>query len=424
MTRSLRTVDKIAYGQLAFPLAFAGLPLYIFAPDFYAVEYGISLAFLGGALFVIRLFDAFCDPLIGRLSDRLHRHRGSLLAIAALAFAVCFAALYRPPPALEIFWFVCTIFFATLAFSVLVINLGALGALGAPDEAGKQSLAAWREGFGLAGLLCAMILPAFFGSMPLYAAFAALSALGCAACFLVWLRGRALPAPPPVPQEGFRALLQGPFRRFFAAYGVSMLGSSLPAVLFVFYVRDWLGAEDKTGLFLMIYFGAAIAAVPLWRLALRRLSAPQIWVSGMCLSALSLCGAVLIQSGDLALYAVVCLLTGIGFGAEIFMPPAILAQHIAAARREAQSASFFGLYAFFMKMALAAATALAFISLDLAGFRPAADAAAADGLGTLVTLYALLPAVIKLCAVFILLKTEKRHEISSHPLHTGSRHVS
>ena len=36
--------DVAAYGVLALPLAFGGLPLYIQAPDFFATERGVPLA--------------------------------------------------------------------------------------------------------------------------------------------------------------------------------------------------------------------------------------------------------------------------------------------------------------------------------------------------------------------------------------------
>ena len=36
--------DLAAYGLLAMPLAFGGLPLYIHGPDFFATERGVPLA--------------------------------------------------------------------------------------------------------------------------------------------------------------------------------------------------------------------------------------------------------------------------------------------------------------------------------------------------------------------------------------------
>ena len=63
-----------AYSLFAAMLAMAGLPIYIHAPKFYVDEYGVSLAALGGVLFLLRLIDVVQDPALGWLSRKL-RHR-------------------------------------------------------------------------------------------------------------------------------------------------------------------------------------------------------------------------------------------------------------------------------------------------------------------------------------------------------------
>lgn len=63
--------EGLLYGGLGLPLAFVALPLYVFLPNHYAREFGIPLATLGTLLLAARLLDAFIDPLLGCLSDRL-----------------------------------------------------------------------------------------------------------------------------------------------------------------------------------------------------------------------------------------------------------------------------------------------------------------------------------------------------------------
>ena len=65
------TRNGLAYGLLGLPLAFVALPLYVILPNHYAREFGVPLATLGAILLGARLFDAFIDPFLGRLSDRL-----------------------------------------------------------------------------------------------------------------------------------------------------------------------------------------------------------------------------------------------------------------------------------------------------------------------------------------------------------------
>ena len=55
------------YALLAFPVAFAGLPLYIHAPDFYTRHLGLGLGSIGVILLLVRLFDATNHPICDQL---------------------------------------------------------------------------------------------------------------------------------------------------------------------------------------------------------------------------------------------------------------------------------------------------------------------------------------------------------------------
>ncbi len=47
-----------------------GLPLHVMFPSFYATTVGLPLALVGTIFLVIRLIDAFADPLIWHAADR------------------------------------------------------------------------------------------------------------------------------------------------------------------------------------------------------------------------------------------------------------------------------------------------------------------------------------------------------------------
>ena len=89
MTQHTGVIERKAllqYSLLAMPLAFAGMPLYVHTPDYYATEFGISLSVIGFVLLGLRFFDAIQDPIIGRLSDRYARHRHSIIIVSAAVF--------------------------------------------------------------------------------------------------------------------------------------------------------------------------------------------------------------------------------------------------------------------------------------------------------------------------------------------------
>ena len=77
MTRS----DRLpAYAAFAAILSAAGLPIYMYAPKFYAENYGVGLAALGAVLFGLRLFDMVQDPILGWIGERLTKRRGMAVA--------------------------------------------------------------------------------------------------------------------------------------------------------------------------------------------------------------------------------------------------------------------------------------------------------------------------------------------------------
>ena len=71
-----------AWSLFAAVLSGAGLPIYIYAPKFYADSYAVGLGALGAALFLLRLFDVVQDPVFGWMAERLGRWRGLAVAVS------------------------------------------------------------------------------------------------------------------------------------------------------------------------------------------------------------------------------------------------------------------------------------------------------------------------------------------------------
>ena len=158
------------YGLLGFALAFVALPLYVVLPNYYAKEFAVPLATLGAVLLGARLFDAFIDPVLGRLSDRLFAKsvRAVLLwsVFAALVLGGGFALLFFPPvqrgPSL-IVWASACLVVTYAAYSALSIMHQSWGAMLGGDEQQRSRIVAWREGLGLGGVILASIAPVAFG---------------------------------------------------------------------------------------------------------------------------------------------------------------------------------------------------------------------------------------------------------------------
>ena len=441
----LKSGGLFAYSLLAVPLAFAGLPLYMHAPDFYAAHAaasdsglthdglsngGASLAAIGAVMLFVRIFDAVQDPLIGYYSSKYNHLRPRIMMCAFITMAAGFVMLFHPPqsPVFQshiLLWFGVALVLATTAFSVLSINYNAVGSLWSRDTHDKPRITAWREGAGLIGLLIAAVLPAVFGlplSSLMFVGLLTLSAIAYTRWHSAHQRiirdnenhptpahtkhGAANAASPIIknaaktktisPQRSvIRRILGRDNFGFFAVYTVSLLASAIPGVLVLFFIRDLLGAEHLTGAFLFVYFLAGAGGMVFWHRLPLRFDKNTVWLMSMIMAVIVFIWAYFLGAGDVWQYGVVCALSGIAFGAELALPPAILSDMIDKKSDQAQTSLYFAALGFLTKTVLALGGFIALTMLDGAGLTPAQDNTDA-ALQSLSFTYAALPCLIKL----------------------------
>lgn len=411
--------DLFKYGLLALPLAYCGLPLYIHAPDFYATQFGLSLSLMGLLLLIIRLFDAVQDPVIGYILDRYSQYKHSIISVALIVLTLSFFGLYNPFNFAGPVWFFLMLLMATTSFSVLSIHLNAQGSLWRQDSVEKSKIVSVREIWSVAGLLLATILPSLFllkydavQSYSIYSIVFVILIGISGFLFLNWQKNNHVENFSSIQQniwkKPFDTLIQNKdFKFFFVIYLLSILASSLPAILVLFYIRDFLGLADLTGAFLLVYFLAAVVSIPFWQRISPRLGLEKTWVCSMGLAIVSFVWAALLGPGDALYYGLICVFTGFALGAELTIPPVILSQLIDRAKAQENTSVFFSLSAFINKLSFALATALGFFILDLYSFKPAQENTHI-ALNALVFVYAILPCILKLLSAAILFFYVKR----------------
>lgn len=415
--------DLFLYGSLALPLAFAGLPVYLHAPDFYAISYGVSLASLGAVLLGLRIVDAVQDPLIGAFSDAFAARRKMILLAGAFMLLAGFAGLFNPP-ALPVgghlAWFAVSVFICTTGFSILSINYQALGGIWPASSSDRTRITGTREALGLVGILMASVLPSVLrNTYDAAAAFQvvtlalAVLLIGGGWLFLRWFaKGHLACAPSSTdkPQTGpasggFSSLLRGGWaRRFYGIYFISNFASAIPAVLVLFYIRDRLAAESWTGLFLLVYFLSGAASMPVWQMVGRRVGTARAWGISMIVAVITFVWAFTLGAGDIVPFVIVCVLSGSALGADLALPPALLADRIERAGDQAIASRYFAGATFFAKASFALATGLSLPMLDALGYVPGQPAVAEVGL-YLSGVYALAPCAIKIVAAVWLLNS-------------------
>ncbi|MEN9671407.1 MAG: hypothetical protein RL018_1684 [Pseudomonadota bacterium] len=401
------------YGLLGLPLAFVALPLYVVLPNHYAREFGMPLATLGVVLLLARLFDAFIDPLLGKLSDKLFaRSAKAVLAFGAIAgvfLATGFVLLFFPPLIIRqqqvmlITWAAVTLLITYAAYSALSIAHQSWGAMLGGSEVQRSRLVAWREVLGLIGVILASILPVAVGLI-------ASTAIFIVAIFTAWLAWSQSIKPnfsfPSLTNTStdsiFKPFKNVQFKRLFAVFVLNGIASAVPATLILFFVQDRLQApKQMEAAFLGAYFVCAALAVPLWLQLIKRMGLSQSWLLGMGLSIAVFAWAMQLGSGDATAFAIICALSGIALSADLTIPSALLAGVIAdAGDRGRAEGAYFGWWNFATKLNLALAAGLTLPLLALMGYTPGTQQPQA--LTALTIVYCLVPIAIKLAAALTL----------------------
>jgi GPH family glycoside/pentoside/hexuronide:cation symporter len=414
MNKAPAPLSLFHYSFLALPLAFAGLPLYMHAPDFYTRELGMSIGLIGIILLVIRLIDAFQDPLIGYLSDKYAKSRVNITVIGSIFLILGFSMLFNGP-VLSFplpLWFALSMILATTGFSIVTINMNMIGGFWQTDPAQRTRISAWRESFALIGLLTASVWPAVLQNFKTTEeSFEILVwAFGLIMIGAIILFSRFMSRIPSEhlihqsqPQKGlsFLSLLKGENRGFFGVCFFTHLAAAMPGVLVLFFIRDYLGAGHLTGLFLILYFLSGAALIGVWVKIARKIGKERAWLISMVLAICTFIWAFMLTPGDVIAYGIICILSGMSLGADLALPPSILADRVSAQKKEAQATQYYAILAFIPKIAIAIASGVAFLILGYLGFSAGADNSP-QSLQGLIVLYASIPCLIKIIAAYLL----------------------
>lgn len=414
MATALARSQLAAYSVFSVPLAMAALPVYVHVPKLYAGELGMPLALIGIILLAARLLDAFQDPLLGYLSDRcarlpLGRSIPVILGLPLLGSG--FVGLFHPPQANQIgvaIWLIVSLLIVYIGFSAASISYFAMGADLSDDYHERTRVTATRSAFGLLGVLLAAVAPGLLGGdeasgLALFSVLFVPVLIGAA---LVTLRHTPQPVVRAVPNVTLRTILlplrNAKFRWLMGVFVLSGIAGAIPGTLILFFVEDIVQRPDLAGVFLALYFVFGALGMPLWIAASRRFGKRNAWIFGMFLAVLAFVWAYFLEAGDVVPFAVVCALSGIAYGAELAIPPSMLADMVdaeAAGKQQRPDGVFFGLWQMIEKFNLAAAAGIALPLLAWIGYVPGV---AQHRAGSLAMVYALLPCAIKLGAAGLL----------------------
>lgn len=396
-----------AYSLFAAIISAAGIPIYIYAPKYYADNFGVSLTALATVLFVLRLIDFVQDPLLGWISERLRGGKALAVTGGAVLFALSMIGLFAvTPPISAVWWFAITMTGLFTAFSFLTINFYATGvAKAGPEKSGHVRLAAWRETGALLGVCIAAIVPTVLMDVveSPFAVFAyGFAAITAIAALLMWpeWRGRVVSEPTPI-----REIWGDPVaRRLLILALVNATPLAVSSTLFLFFVESRLGAPGWEGGLLVLFFLAAAVSAPVWGALAKRFGAKPVLLVAMVLAILSFAFALTLSTGNLIQFGIVCVLSGATIGADLTLLPALFARRMG--QVSPNGGQGFGLWSLVNKLTLAFAAVVLLPILEQAGFRSGATDNPEAALNLLTVLYAGVPCGLKLVAILLLVTTK------------------
>lgn len=249
---------------------------------FYVDVFGISAAAVGTMFFVVRIFDAVTDPIMGGIADRTNTKWGKYrpyLIWFALPYGVLAVLAFTTPDLSESGKLVYAYITYTLLMTVYTaINIpySALGGVMTDSPTERATLQSWRFALAMVGgaIVTASVLPLveFFGkgdeqsgyqaAMIVLSAFAVVCFIGCFA-----LTQERTKESEPVSKKGvsgiiddFVAMLKNDqwrviaFVTFIVLTSVAMRGATTP-----FYVEYYLQEKSLVTLFMTSGMIAGIA---------------------------------------------------------------------------------------------------------------------------------------------------------------------
>ncbi|HBS23042.1 MULTISPECIES: MFS transporter [Thalassospira] len=410
------------YALPAMAAAVPTIPAYVLLPSYYGDDLGLGLALTGAILLAVRIIDMLTDPLAGWLSDYTGR-RKIWVGFGAVIAGIGIWMLFVPPdqPGGGHLFVSASILF--LGWTLFQVPYLAWGADLSGDYRERTLITSLREGAGLIGIVIAGAIPVVMmnASRADEIRTLAMMTIVAGAVFVTILiikvpdsaarpgRGRTADTQQAGVSlrarftQSLRSLRQNRlFVRLLAAWMINGLAGGLPAVCFPLFVRYYLKLDtDTENALILLYFVAAIAAIPFWVFLAGKISKHRVWCVAMIMAVSAFAFVPFLSAGDWAGFAVICVFTGAALGADLALPPAIQADVDDWDRyrfHASRTGVLFALWNMTNKLAMALAAGIALPILGAFGLTDGGDENSA-ALIALVMIYAVLPIVLKAGAI-------------------------
>jgi GPH family glycoside/pentoside/hexuronide:cation symporter len=412
---SLRTKFLYGIGDTGFSLTSTIIGAYfaIFLSDVVHLDLSVAAA----AIFVGRIWDWINDPLIGHISDRTRTRWGRrrpFLLFGFLPFALAFALLWWRPPldsqiALGVYYAVVYILYEAAATFVYMPYFALTPEL-TPDYDERTSLTSYRMFFSIFASLLAFVVPSLLigrlvpENAPRVLLMGFVFGIGSALPLLLTFLGTRereeyqAQSQPRIISSLRAAVKNRPFVFSMAMFLLTWVGVKLIESTLLYFIKYAVDRESQSDLIMLVIFGVAILALPIWNWISERWNKRWAYVVGIAFWAVvQIVIITLNPSTKLWLLLGLSAMAGIGVSAAHVIPWAIIPDAIEwdeLQTGERHEGMFYSLVTLANKIAISVALPLALLLLDATGYVANAEQQPASAVMGIRVLVGPIPAVL------------------------------
>ena len=408
----MKSQHLLSYGIIGIPVAFLGLPIFIYLPTYFVQDLKIDSLSVAIALFLARVFDMIIDPYIGNITNKSSNKYKFMLIVS---FLVIISLYFLINPVFSNFiWIFLFSFLTYISYSFILIPYLSLNSILANDNQHSSKLSFSREVFIIIGTLLALLIPYIFEiSSNLKASLDSLFIFLAVSLIPIILFSKYKIKEIQVPNNSsntnktknsfFNKLFQyfknnQKNKNLMLAFLFNNSANALSATMFILYVEHILNLKDNLGLFLIIYFLSAVLAFPFWLKLSSKISKSNTWIISILISCIAFVSVVFLDEGDKTFYIIICIITGFCLSCDMAIPSSIQAD-IAKKLDEIRDV-LFGFWAMITKLALALGVLISFSLLYITSYEQSNLNLTSSY--AIIFLYCLLPIAFKFIAIYFI----------------------
>ena len=399
-------------------LSALGLPLLVYLPPFYAEEMGLGLSLVGTIFMITRFWDVFTDPILGVLSDRVttplgRRRHWIILSVPILM--ICIYKVFIPEAQITGNYLLFWMLLLYIGWTLLTISHMSWGAELSSDYYERSRVQGWREFALVFGMLAVLIIPTVLEQTGNNDSGTKVATMGLFTIVLLPItvaiavtNVQERPVAPSCQLGFFKStslLLKNKLLiRLLVADLMMGLAPGITASIHIFFITYVMQMGEWSSLMLLIYFVASFCGIPLWIRLSYKLEKHRTFGVAKIYGCITLVSLLLVQPGNLWLYALVNILLGIESGSGSFLLRSIMADvtdHDNLESGTQRTGLYYSLLTMTNKIGSALAVGIVYPILDWIGFVPGGENTAGT-IEALKYIFICVPILFSLLAIFLI----------------------